>query len=705
MKKKFLLLCTALIAVLAVSCTKSDVNEPTITNQEILIGISTVGVNYEPLPTRSSLSDDLLAIQIYELSGEELTPYAAGLFSDWTSLVFKGYSGSTYRVEATMVVDGSTKIYKSDESYGKPFNCAVSDDFIYDSEPITEVSSSTATLADGIDYITPTIDRYYGVSQKRVTNLDATISTTMKRMSFGVKASGITDVVSLSLAGAPEVELQSEEMVLYTLNNFSEAYSADESIKPYSQNIDVTITNNGTTIYSEAVEFQRNKLATIAIEGSDVTIGFDFEDPFEGNGTQESVVINHNLHYCEIQQGISPTFWVTLKDGVDPSTVEWYYNNFSSGTYGESFTLNSPSKGIYNIECRIGNESVEATVKVYTSPGVYILNEPNMTGSESIRGINKHIWGETTVSRFVTGSYEQFGITNQYIQNWNGRLYVVAPYSQSGVSFSSFNAQDGTFIKAHKTLNGDGRTFSGIDEQRGVISTTTGVYIVNLEDFSVASEPLMESSASNSTLVSDGYLFVISNNFVNVYDIDELSPETTPTTLGAATAGFVKSKDGAIWAANGTTLLRIDPMTLTTTTHTIPDGVSIKFSSAPWKQVSWTASSSENAFYFTKDSWGTGSAIYKYDIDNQTLVTFIEKSDFDNYMLYGTSLYFDAERGELIAQGMKGYGDNSDYNGIWGYNGSTGDKNFTVLYETTDRDIYPYKDMFFPAMMTPIKNF
>lgn len=71
-----------------------------------------------------------------------------------------------------------------------------------------------------------------------------------------------------------------------------------------------------------------------------------------------------------------------------------------------------------------------------------------MTGSEHTRGINKHVFGKETVVRFIIGDFNFFEVSSQYVANWAGKLYNVAPYTQQGVAFSQFDASTGTFIKA-----------------------------------------------------------------------------------------------------------------------------------------------------------------------------------------------------------------------------------------------------------------
>ena len=698
----------ALLSLCIASCTNEDLIPQGGNGEKMMIGISPVSLGYEPLPTKSA-SGDLLAVQVYDVDGETATPYAKGLFSDWTTLTFEGYSGNTYKVEATMIVDGANKLHKTGDTYAKPFEMAATGSFAYDDTPISGIATSTATLAaDDTDYTVPSIDRYYGFAQKQITQADPTIQTSMKRMSFGFKAKGNTAAITLEVANAPSVSIEAGAYELFSLTNFAAAYAATEE---YSESMNVVIKNAaGAELYNEAVAMKRNKLVTITVDENagkaSLSTGFDFETPFEMG------VKSDNLYYNETQLGVAQNYWAILEDESKASAIKWFVNDTEQATTGTDFTFTPSTKGTYTIKYKVGSTSKEATTKVYSSAGVYILNEPNMTGTESIRGINKHVWGEETVTRFVTGNFQQFGTTNQYIQNWAGYLYNVASYPQNGIAFSRFNAETGAFDKAiakSTITSSNNYTFAGITPELGVAVSDRGAFLVDLTTFTPQTIALSGSSGAKNSFVADGYLFLIADGSAKAYKIDNLSTETEPTVLGSANTGFVKSKDGYVWAANGGTLLQINPRDLSTQTKTIPNGAQIKFEGSPWKQTPWVASTTDNTFFFAKIAgWFGPTSVYKYDIDSETLTDgFITKNTETGfeYGLYGTSLYFDSQRNELVCQGQKGFGANADYNEITGFNGTTGARTFKVLYDTADREVYPYKDMFFPAMMAPIKQY
>ncbi|MFR9650650.1 MAG: DUF4465 domain-containing protein [Rikenellaceae bacterium] len=273
----------AVLSLAAVSCNKINESYTTITREPMTIGISTSGidVNYTPLSTssRASSGTDLLAIQIYE--GE--TPVAKGVVENWSNLSFEGYSNTTYTVVATMVVDATSVIAESGGIYALPFNYTITTNLISSSIALEGISSSSATLAaDGEVYTIPNIDRYYGTETKVVTEEDATITTYLKRISFGVKVDGVSDTITIQIEDAPAVDIAAGDIEIFSFSNLTAAYTEDETTFPYNETMAVSIAKGGGEIYSGDVTFLRNMLATISIDPLSGDLGFDFEVGFEG---------------------------------------------------------------------------------------------------------------------------------------------------------------------------------------------------------------------------------------------------------------------------------------------------------------------------------------------------------------------------------------------------------------------------------------
>lgn len=730
MKKLSLFL--SLGALFLAGCAKNDYERFDSPGKKAIVAVTTSGMD-------AMQDGDLMAVQIYRADeAGDYKPYAHGLFGAAVTPKFNAVTGDSYKVTATTIRQADTKIAKTGDTYGKPFSTSASDGFVYDDTELP-LSSSEVETADGGKYALPAIERYYTETTKRIYYPGERISADMKPVSFKVSLElddNTMDGLKLSVTGAPDITFSanspapesltygaaiarsaSARAAWYQVSDIAAAYSASED-EPYLEKFAVTLTDkNGRILFQS----QENSIQTDA--GSEISFTANeegyiiFDEAANVPAERLLTVTGDNLFYSESPVGVERRYRVAIEaQEPDPDMVGWYVDDELKGK-GLDFTYLTEA-GNHTVSYKIAAEysatgeeiSKSAAANVWTSTGIYILNEPNMTAAENMRGINRYIYGASAVERFVKGDYTMFGATSQHISNWAGYLYVVSPYAQSGVSFSSFDAKTGAFVKAAKSVN-DAATsslhvFAGISPVQGIITSNQGAWTVTLDkgDFEIGADKIKgtESGATN-VLVTDGRVFVIANGKALAYEAEGFSASSEPEILGDADVGFVQSKDGYVWAAKGGNLLRIDPLDLSVETVTIEAG--IKFSTSPWKQASWVASTTENVMYFTKDSWGTSKDVYRYDITAGTLTPqFISAAALDNHMLYATSLHFDPQRGELICSAIKGYGNSSAYNAVFSF-ASDGTKTSDVRYDTSDTDAYGAKDMWFPAMMCPIKDF
>ncbi len=261
-------------ALSACNTTDKPIIDPNAT-EECIIKIA-----FDGLSTIEPESGDLLGVQVYKLKDGEAIPHANGVFGDWSNLTFKGYTNTEYKVVATMVADAQNRLAVDSEIYGKPFEAPISSELECKAGELVSLSKSTATLADGTLSAIPNLDRYYGEASKHVTASDLTITTTLKRVSFGVKATGEIaegESITIKIAGAPEVELLKDEVEIFTHQYITEAYQ----IEAYSENINTEVLRNGASIYSDNILYKCGKVATLTLGKSGMSIGFDKDTPFE----------------------------------------------------------------------------------------------------------------------------------------------------------------------------------------------------------------------------------------------------------------------------------------------------------------------------------------------------------------------------------------------------------------------------------------
>ncbi len=369
--KKFTLFLAMAAVALAVSCSK-DEGYDEFSKEPVTISLATSGfdVSYTPLAVSRATSGDLLAVQIYKTEDGTESPYANGLFEDWSTLSFEGFTNTKYRVVATWVADATTEIYNDGGTYGLPFSAAIVDEVSYDSTTnnLTKLSSGKAKLTGGSEYDIPTLDRYYGDKTMTVTSSNKTITVPMKRMSFGVEITGLTGSATLQITGAPVVTLSTGDMQLFSLSNLATAYVTGNYYEAFDATIEVSL----ETIFDRNVGFYRNMLATF--EYSNGAIAFDFETPFEG---EVRVLTFEDLDYRAGLNYLGEQSWSSLIDYESWGTLiysDTQYTWTDSNNTGLSSCVNADLWGYYGYAFWSGGIAVSNYYKAVAS-GVDSANQ------------------------------------------------------------------------------------------------------------------------------------------------------------------------------------------------------------------------------------------------------------------------------------------------------------------------------------------
>lgn len=292
----------------------------------------------------------------------------------------------------------------------------------------------------------------------------------------------------------------------------------------------------------------------------------------------------------------------------------------------------------------------------------------------------------------------ELGCTNQYGAIWNGRLYLIAKQEKdpgASITGGRLTITDAKTLKLiHQATQidpsgaqCDGRGFAGVDEHKGYISTSNGIWILNLDTFEISGQvkgsanpnaggdndkPNTDPTGSlyhgqTGTMVrAAGKIFAAHQQYGMLVidpEKDEVI-ETLPMTIVAEKAGIgsiVKSKDGMLWlsvAKNtqgaGATLqylVKVDPETLDYELLEIPDGMYPPSNSwYAWTPDAFIASNINNCLYWKggPNRWFSGTEIYKYDIDAKELTLHIDlDADGENWKLYGCSMGIDPVNDEL----------------------------------------------------------
>ncbi|MBC9933833.1 DUF5074 domain-containing protein [Chitinophaga qingshengii] len=361
-----------------------------------------------------------------------------------------------------------------------------------------------------------------------------------------------------------------------------------------------------------------------------------------------------------------------LTNAVNP-TFLWVVNGTVAGT-DSIYTFKPTATGDYTISFKVsaGNSLNSYFYRIKVTDkydnGLFIINEGwfgHANGS-----VNFYRYGEDTLYQNV---YERenpgktLGTTVDYGTVFNNRFYIVSKDAPMVIADAHSLKEIGRTPK----LTGNANAFCGVNSSTGLISTTDGVYPVDLGAFTVGAKIAGITGQAGSMIRAGGYVFVMTETAgIVVLNASDLS---VATTLVKAEVGFARTPDGTIWAGQGQNLYAIDPNSLTVQTIALP--FPLYGAWGAWNPTIIAASTIENAVFLTQtNSWGiNGKQIYKYQSGNPASLQTPFVTLPDNRELYGGGFRYNPANNTLVALGVEpGYGQHFQFNTLFQFNATTG---------------------------------
>lgn len=292
----------------------------------------------------------------------------------------------------------------------------------------------------------------------------------------------------------------------------------------------------------------------------------------------------------------------------------------------------------------------------------------------------------------------ELGCTNQYGTIYGDKFYFIAKQAKdpgASITGGRITVCDAKTMKVLKQIENiavddkgksvaDGRGFLGVDEHKGYVGTSNGIYILDLDKLEITGsvsgtgndsddpyQQLYGGQIGNMVRVNDRVFAVHQKNGLLVINpaTDEVE-QAVEAPEGWGFGSVVLSKDGNLWlslaASSGsgqadTCIVRLNPATLEQSIIECPDGIFGPANSwYAWTPDCFCASKQNNVLYWNggNSSWFSGKTIYKYDIDSNTFSTFIDyNNDPDGWQIYGCSFRVNPVTDEAIVSLYKGYGD------------------------------------------------
>lgn len=269
-----------------------------------------------------------------------------------------------------------------------------------------------------------------------------------------------------------------------------------------------------------------------------------------------------------------------------------------------------------------------------------------------------------------TAEGDWFGVTTQHATFWGDNVFISSKMGNRFIVADANNLKKRALLT---DIGGDGRSFVGIDDTKGYIGHAKGIAVFDITNLRLGKQIDGVSGQMGTMCFANGRVFAISQQN-GIYVIDTKTDVIEQTIAGSYNT-LAMSKDGNVWVASATKLIRLNPSTLEKTEFDSPAGASIGNSWGAWNAGSLCASTQQNVLYWTSGGgmFGGGKNVVKYDVETQTAnaaIYTLGKSDEGTQLeFYGAGLRVDPLTDELILTVKhSGWGASGAYNWIYKLN-------------------------------------
>ncbi len=318
----------------------------------------------------------------------------------------------------------------------------------------------------------------------------------------------------------------------------------------------------------------------------------------------------------------------------------------------------------------------------------------------------------TRDGKFVYNNTTEIGATACFGAAWGNRYYIIAKQAKDGGAnveggrITICDANTMRIIKQIKDIDGnDGRSFCGVDEHKAYVSTSRGIYTLNLDELTVGAA-VKNADGGDANLGQCGNMvrlgdYVYATEYGKSLRIIDCNTDRIVATISSAKVySITMSKDGQLWVSTDKGISRVNTETNKLETISLPEGINVPANSSfAWTPDGLCASLQNNVIYWTSASGWNTTIIFKYDIDNNEFAKVVDlTNDPEKRSIYGCSFRVDTKTDNLYLTAAVGY--QNDYK-VRRYDA---DGKQLAEYVMDDKDKnYWYPGMFvFPDVEDPI---
>lgn len=338
-----------------------------------------------------------------------------------------------------------------------------------------------------------------------------------------------------------------------------------------------------------------------------------------------------------IVTGQSILFEPQISNVQEETNYTWSVNEEKVSTES-TYTFKSNTTGTYTVQLAVfsNNETITKSINITViTPTFYVINEGQQNGS--INRYAQNNWQYNIVEGL--GRSSTVGITHK------GYMYIV---SKNSPMLVKMNLENNNIVgKVEDIEYGQGNNFCIINDETGILTTTTGTYKVNLNSLTIG-DKLIDTDSSKDVYKTENYIFILDKTTIKVYNISDFSFKQDLTH--PANTGFAQTKDGSLWAANENKLVKINVENLNSEELELPNALKVFYNQWAYTPTGLSASVTENALYFAhtvEEGFSVyGKDIYKYDIATKATSKFFTAPASDK-SIYGAGIQVDPRNGDV----------------------------------------------------------
>ncbi len=245
---------------------------------------------------------------------------------------------------------------------------------------------------------------------------------------------------------------------------------------------------------------------------------------------------------------------------------------------------------------------------------------------------------------FVYDHVENLGVTACYGTFFGNRFYAISKQDGGYGRISVCDANSTRVIKQIKDIDGkDGRSFCGVDEHKAYVSTSKGIYTLNLDELTVGAA-VKNADGGDAKLGECGNMvrlgdYVYATEYGKSLRIIDCNTDRIVATISSAKVySITMSKDGQLWVSTNKGISRVNTESRQLEEIALPSGISVPANSnGAWCPDGLCASMQNNVIYWTSISWNI-LKVFKYDINNNEFAKVVDlTNDADKWKMYSAS--------------------------------------------------------------------